>query len=185
VEITKLEFLRANKVTRDKVRCPERSYMAAGATVHPSSETPSVILCAQGSLHEAAGLVSIEARRPHKSRTILNNFHGKPFNSPCEVVSNPMDNAVYFTVSTWPVFPHCSELEQRLPFSPCSAPRLSGAGASGNHLHHVDSILHCDRTLLGKPLTAPTGSRVRLRAWLPAGAGTTFWPYLPLPSGDR
>ncbi len=99
VEITKLEFYGANKVTRDKVRCPERSYMAAGAAVHPSSEQPSIIFCAQGSLHEAAGLVSIEAKRPHKARMILNNFHGKPFNSPCEIVSNPVDNAVYFTVS--------------------------------------------------------------------------------------
>jgi gluconolactonase len=100
VEMTKLEFDDVNKVTRDKVRCPERSYMAAGAAVHPSSENPSVIFCTQGLLHEAAGLVSIEARPPHKPRMILNNFHGKPFNSPFEIVSNPVDNAVYFTVST-------------------------------------------------------------------------------------
>jgi gluconolactonase len=99
VEITKLEFYGASKVTRDKVRCPERSYMAAGAAIHPSSEKPSVIFCTQGQLHQAAGLVSIEARRPHKARMILNNFHGRPFSSPCEIVSNPVDNAVYFTVS--------------------------------------------------------------------------------------
>ena len=99
VDITKLEFYGANKVIRDKVRCPERSYMAAGAAVHPSSETPSIIFCTQGSLHEAAGLVCIEARRPHTPRMLLNNFHGKPFNSPGEIVSNPVDNSVYFTVS--------------------------------------------------------------------------------------
>ena len=98
VDITKLEFYGA-KVIRDKVRCPDRSYMAAGAAVHPSSETPSVIFCTQGSLHEAAGLVCIEARRPHTARMILNNFHGKPFNSPSEIISNPVDKAVYFTVS--------------------------------------------------------------------------------------
>jgi len=107
VEITKLEFYGTNKVTRDKVRCPERSYMAAGAAVHPSSENPSVILCAQGLLTEAAGLVSIEAKKPHKPRMILNNFHGKPFNSPFEIVSNPIDNAVYFTVSVSPTSIRC------------------------------------------------------------------------------
>ncbi len=96
VEITKLEIRDENKVTRDKVRCPERSYLAAGAAVHPSSETPSIIICTQGSLYDAAGLVSIEAKRPHKARMILNNFHGKPFNSPSEIVSNPVDKAVYF-----------------------------------------------------------------------------------------
>lgn len=99
VEITKLELYRPGRVTRDKVRCPERSYMAAGAAIHPSSDIPSVIFCTQGHLHQAAGLISIEAGRPHKPRMILNNFHGKPFNSPCEIVSNPVDNAVYFTVS--------------------------------------------------------------------------------------
>lgn len=99
VDITKLEFY-GGKVIRDKVRCPDRPYMVAGAAVHPSSETTSVIFCTQGTLHEAAGLVCIEARRPHTARMILNNFHGKPFNSPSEVISNPVDKAVYFTVST-------------------------------------------------------------------------------------
>ncbi len=99
VEITKLEFRPTKKPARDKVRCSDRSYMAAGAAVHPTSVNPSIILCTQGSLDEAAGLVSIDARRPHTSRMILNNFLGKPFNSPCEIVSNPVDNAVYFTVS--------------------------------------------------------------------------------------
>jgi hypothetical protein len=97
VEISKLEFYGANKVARDKVRCPDRSHLMAGVSVHPSSDTPSFILCTQGSLQEAAGLVSIESKRPHKARMILNNFHGKPFNSPCEIVSNPIDHAVYFT----------------------------------------------------------------------------------------
>lgn len=99
VEISKLEFFGANKAARDKVRCPERSHLMAGVAVHPSSETPSFILCTQGSLQEAAGLVSIEARRPHQTQMILNNFHGKPFNSPCEIVNNSIDQAVYFTVS--------------------------------------------------------------------------------------
>ena len=90
-----MEFYSAQKLLRDKVRCPERSYMAAGAAAHPSNDN-AVIFCTQGSLHETAGLVSIDAKRPHKSKMLLNNFHGKPFNSPTEVVSNPIDQAVYF-----------------------------------------------------------------------------------------
>ena len=96
VEITKLEFYGANKVARDKVRSQDRHYMAAGAAVHPTSDN-AIIFCTQGTLHEPAGLVSIEAKRPHKPRMILNNFHGQPFNSPAEIISNPVDNSVYFT----------------------------------------------------------------------------------------
>ena len=96
-EITKLEIHGRNNVVRDKVRCPERSYMAAGCTVHPLGDAPAFIICAQGSLREGAGLVSIDAKRPHKSRVLLNNFHGRPFNSPKEIVTNSLDGCVYFT----------------------------------------------------------------------------------------
>ena len=96
-EITRLEIHGRNNVVRDKVRCPERSYMAAGCTVHPLGDSPAFIICAQGSLREGAGLVSIDAKRPHKTRVLLNNFHGRPFNSPKEIVTNFVDGCVYFT----------------------------------------------------------------------------------------
>jgi hypothetical protein len=96
-EITKLEIHDDGHVVRDKVRCPERSYMAAGCAVHPHSESPAVIFCAQGSLKEPAALISVEVKRPHLMRVLLNNFHGRPLNSPCEIVTNLKDSSVFFT----------------------------------------------------------------------------------------
>lgn len=96
-EITKLEFQDKDSVSRDKVRCPERSFMAAGCAVHPNSDDPAIIFCAQGSLQESAGLVVVGAKRPHKARMLLDNFHGRPFNSPCDIVTNQADHSVCFT----------------------------------------------------------------------------------------
>jgi len=96
-EITKLEIHDNGHVVRDKVRCPERSYMAAGCAVHPHSESPAIVFCAQGSLKEPAALVSVETKRPHVMRVLLNNFHGRPLNSPCEIVANLADSSLFFT----------------------------------------------------------------------------------------
>jgi hypothetical protein len=71
--------------------------MAAGCAVHPHSESPAIVFCAQGSLKEPAALVSVEARRPHVMRVLLNNFHGRPLNSPCEIVANLADSSLFFT----------------------------------------------------------------------------------------
>lgn len=94
-EITKIEFYGEHGVNRDKVRCPEQDYMAAGCTVYPNSDS-GVVICAQGSLKGSSGLVYIETKRPHKARMLLNNYQGKPFNSPCDVISNHLDGALYF-----------------------------------------------------------------------------------------
>ena len=99
-EITKLEFYSSSEFTRDKVRCPDRQYMAAGCAVCPptsSDSGPGIVICAQGTLMSPSGLVYIDARRPHKSRVLLNNFHGRPFNSPCDIVTNSADDCLYFT----------------------------------------------------------------------------------------
>jgi hypothetical protein len=96
-EITRLEIRDDGHVVRDKVRCPERSYMAAGCAVHPHSESPAIVFCAQGSLKEPAALISVEAKRPHAIRVLLNNFHGRPLNSPCEIVTNLADSSLFFT----------------------------------------------------------------------------------------
>ena len=95
-EITKIEFSGRSDFSRDKVRCPERSYMAAGCAVYPNGDSNGIVICAQGSLREPAGLVYIDTKRPHKPRMLVNNFHGRPFNSPCDVVSSPLDGSVYF-----------------------------------------------------------------------------------------
>ena len=71
--------------------------MAAGCAVHPHSESSAVVFCAQGSLREPAALVSIETKRPHVARVLLNNFHGRPLNSPCDIVTNLADSSLFFT----------------------------------------------------------------------------------------
>ncbi|KAL9017086.1 MAG: hypothetical protein Q9185_005546 [Variospora sp. 1 TL-2023] len=92
IVITKIEFFSPTDFTRDKVRCPERNYMANGGTNYRNG----LILCAQGSLREPSGLIYMEAKRPHKTTTLLNNYHGRPFNSPNDVVVHS-DGSVWFT----------------------------------------------------------------------------------------
>lgn len=92
IVITKIEFFSPTDFTRDKVRCPERNYMANGGTNYRDG----LILCAQGSLREPSGLIYMEAKRPHKTTTLLNNYHGRPFNSPNDVVVHS-DGSIWFT----------------------------------------------------------------------------------------
>lgn len=90
--ITKIEFFSPTDFTRDKVRCPERNYMANGGTNYRDG----LILCAQGTLREPSGLVYMEAKRPHKTTTLLNNYHSRAFNSPNDVVVHS-DGSIWFT----------------------------------------------------------------------------------------
>jgi len=55
-----------------------------------------IILCAQGSLKEPAGLIYMEAKRPHRTCTLINNYHSRPFNSPNDVVVHS-DGSIWFT----------------------------------------------------------------------------------------
>ncbi|KAL9105683.1 MAG: hypothetical protein Q9227_009167 [Pyrenula ochraceoflavens] len=95
-EITKIELFGRQDFGRDKVRCPEHSYMAAGCALYPNGDSNGIVTCAQGSLSEPSGLVFIDTKRPHKTHMLLNNFYGRPFNSPCDIVSNPFDGSLYF-----------------------------------------------------------------------------------------
>lgn len=96
-EISKVEFYSPSDFSRDKVRSPDRNYLAAGCAPYPLAESPGVVLCAQGTLRDPAGLVFVDLKRPHKSHMLLNNFQGRPFNSPCDIVTNFLDNCLYFT----------------------------------------------------------------------------------------
>ena len=92
IVITKVEFFSPTDFTRDKVRCPERNYMANGGTNYRDG----LVICAQGSLREPAALIYMEAKRPHKTTTLLNNYHSRPFNSPNDVVVHS-DGSIWFT----------------------------------------------------------------------------------------
>jgi sugar lactone lactonase YvrE len=96
-EISKIEFYSPQGLSRDKVRSQERNYLAAGCAPFPSTESPGIVICAQGTLKEPAGLVYVDSKRPHKSHMLLDNFQGRPFNSPCDIVTNFVDNCLYFT----------------------------------------------------------------------------------------
>lgn len=95
-EISKIEVYGPQDLSRDKVRC-QGSYLAAGCAPFPSAGSSGIVLCAQGTLRDPAGLVYVDARRPHKSHMLLNNFQGRPFNSPCDIATNMVDNCLYFT----------------------------------------------------------------------------------------
>ena len=92
IVVTKIEFFSPTDFTRDRVRCPERNYMASGGTNYREG----LILCAQGSLKEPSGLIYMEAKRGHKTTTLLNNYHSRPFNSPSDVVVHS-DGSIWFT----------------------------------------------------------------------------------------
>lgn len=97
IDITRLEFHGKDGIARDKVRCPDKITMAAGCSVHPRRRSSAIVFCAQGSLKEPAALVSVDTKRPHVARVLLNNFHGRPLNSPCDIVTNLADSSVIFT----------------------------------------------------------------------------------------
>jgi hypothetical protein len=71
--------------------------MAAGCSLHPHSKSSEIVFCAQGSLKESAALVSVDTKRPHVARVLLNNFHGRPLNSPCDIITNLADSSLIFT----------------------------------------------------------------------------------------
>lgn len=96
-EITRLEFHAKDRIARDKVRCLDKITMAAGCAVHPHSGSSAIVFCTQGSLKEPAALVSVDTRRPHVARVLLNNFQGRPLNSPCDIVTNFADSSLIFT----------------------------------------------------------------------------------------
>ncbi|ANB15133.1 hypothetical protein AWJ20_2755 [Sugiyamaella lignohabitans] len=55
-----------------------------------------VLLCCQGQGDTPGSLVLMELES-HRSQPLLNNFYGRPFNSPNDVVIYPLDGSVWFT----------------------------------------------------------------------------------------
>lgn len=79
--------------------------------IHPSSDIPSgnggidyelngikgVLFCSQGSWNIPGSLMFMEAKHPYKTTRLLNNYHGRPFNSPNDVIVHPNDGSIWFT----------------------------------------------------------------------------------------
>ncbi|KAG5979415.1 hypothetical protein E4U55_005191 [Claviceps digitariae] len=55
-----------------------------------------VLFCAQGDHHHPGGLIFMAAEPPYASHCLLSSFHGRPFNSPNDVVVHS-DGSIWFT----------------------------------------------------------------------------------------
>jgi gluconolactonase len=55
-----------------------------------------VLFCAQGTLTEPGGLIYMEAAAPYDTRWLVQDFHGRQFNSPNDVVVHT-DGSIWFT----------------------------------------------------------------------------------------
>ncbi|KAI9891271.1 MAG: hypothetical protein M1814_002961 [Vezdaea aestivalis] len=55
-----------------------------------------ILFCAQGSTHQLSGLIHMLPHPPYEVKPMLTNFHGRPFNSPNDVVVHS-DGSVWFT----------------------------------------------------------------------------------------
>lgn len=55
-----------------------------------------VLFCSQGTNEAPAGLFQVEPQAPYKTTLVIDNFHGRPFNSPNDVVVQS-DSSIWFT----------------------------------------------------------------------------------------
>lgn len=62
-----------------------------------TSYNGGALICQQGVGDVSGALVFLEAKPPYKSSVVLNNFHGRPFNAPNDVVVLPLDGSIWFT----------------------------------------------------------------------------------------
>lgn len=72
--------------------------MASGGINHEDG----ILFCAQGDLKNSGGLVHMEGDFPFRTRTLLNNYYGRPFNSIKDLVV-ARDGSIWFTD---PVYGH-------------------------------------------------------------------------------
>ncbi|KAK9489988.1 hypothetical protein V1508DRAFT_458134 [Lipomyces doorenjongii] len=56
-----------------------------------------VLFCQQGSGSVPGALIYMSPKPPYATKTLLNNFYGRPFNAPNDVVVLPMDGSIWFT----------------------------------------------------------------------------------------
>lgn len=92
VQITRLQFFADHDLDRHRVRSPTKVSMANGGIAYREG----IVFCAQGSLRDPGGLVYMEAKRPHKTISLITNYHGRPLNSPNDVVVHS-DGSIWFT----------------------------------------------------------------------------------------
>nr|POF13477.1 gluconolactonase [Quercus suber] len=82
-----------------------------------------VLFCAQGNMKDLGGLVVMESQPPYATKTLINSFHGRPFNSVNDVVIK-MDGSIWFTD---PVYGF-EQGYKRKPQLPCQVYRYDPLG---------------------------------------------------------
>ncbi|TID20252.1 gluconolactonase precursor [Venturia nashicola] len=55
-----------------------------------------ILFCAQGTLDQPGGIAFMQSKPPHKSHLLVQSYHGKPFNSPNDVVVHS-SGSIWFT----------------------------------------------------------------------------------------
>jgi gluconolactonase len=55
-----------------------------------------ILFCAQGTKHQPSGLIHMLPYPPYEVKTMLTKYHGRPFNSPNDVVVHK-DGSIWFT----------------------------------------------------------------------------------------
>ncbi|GME25808.1 Six-bladed beta-propeller TolB-like protein [Neofusicoccum parvum] len=74
---------------------PPSIAMPNGGVNHPA--TGHVLLCSQGTPTAPSGLFLLDPANPAAPTPLLTHYHGRPFNSPNDVVVHPADGSVWFT----------------------------------------------------------------------------------------
>jgi gluconolactonase len=80
--------------TRHQV--PQDVRMPSGGVYYNDGVLDGVLFCSQGDLETPAGLVHMETDYPFRTRTIVNNYHGRRFNSLKDVTMHH-DGSIWFT----------------------------------------------------------------------------------------
>jgi gluconolactonase len=98
-------------ITISKIRIPESREAAREeykwGIIKPSPDilggnggvnyNDGALFCQQGTGNIPPSLVYMDIQPPYKSKAILNNFHGRPFNAINDVVVYPLDGTIWFT----------------------------------------------------------------------------------------
>ena len=92
VVVSKIDMYSSSDFSRDKVRTPEHTYMSSGGCAYKDG----LVLAAQGTLSEPASLIYMDTKRPHRTQSLLTNFHGTPLNSPSHCVAHA-DGSIWFS----------------------------------------------------------------------------------------
>jgi gluconolactonase len=79
-----------------RLQVPSNIKMPCGGVAYTDGVLGGILYCAQGDLQSLGGLVHMESKYPFRTREVLNNYHGRRFNSPKDAAIHS-DGSVWFT----------------------------------------------------------------------------------------